>query len=392
MKTLFATLAYSMVMILFLLFSATNVHAQQLPDEGKEKTDQAKLTTITVATKTGITTFCSNYNLQELVGTPIGGTWDGPAGAIKYDKFFDPSIVGSIETTYDLIYSFTDQHGVTESETLLVTVRPAPEVIIDKTANNLCYPAQFSISSSYTHADGIQWYTNPDSASGMYIASDTHSMVEYLPHSSDLNRLYFWLNIKTRHPDNVCAPAFDSIKVNISAIPSATFYADTIEGDKPLNVHFFDSSSISVGNITGWEWNFGDGQTSNLQNPSHIYYFSGYYDISLRVITNAQCQDSQIVSKYIHVLGNTSIKEAEESKIVVYPNPTDKELIIKFVNSNMLINSVSLLNLEGKILDRYVANSQSEIHIQAINQPSGFYFLKIESENGNSYYRKIMLE
>ncbi|MBT7994706.1 MAG: T9SS type A sorting domain-containing protein, partial [Bacteroidetes bacterium] len=79
-------------------------------------------------------------------------------------------------------------------------------------------------------------------------------------------------------------------------------------------------------------------------------------------------------------------------KIVVYPNPTDKELIIKFVNSNMLINSVSLLNLEGKLLDRYVANSQSEIHIQAINQPSGFYFLKIESENGNSYYRKIMLE
>jgi hypothetical protein len=47
--------------------------------------------------------------------------------------------------------------------------------------------------------------------------------------------------------------------------------------------------------------------------------------------------------------------------------------------------------LEGKILDRYVANSQSEIHIQAINQPSGFYFLKIEAINGISYYRKITI-
>lgn len=57
----------------------------------------------------------------------------------------------------------------------------------------------------------------------------------------------------------------------------------------------FQDNSTPQGNITSWEWNFGDSQnsTSNLQNPSFTYDLPGVYDVSLTV-TNTQNQTSTI--------------------------------------------------------------------------------------------------
>ena len=48
-------------------------------------------------------------------------------------------------------------------------------------------------------------------------------------------------------------------------------------------VKFTDNST--VGTNTQWNWNFGDGQTSNLQNPSHTYSVSGTYSVCLSILT-----------------------------------------------------------------------------------------------------------
>src|SRR6185503_8723502 len=39
----------------------------------------------------------------------------------------------------------------------------------------------------------------------------------------------------------------------------------------------------SFGHVTSWLWEFGDGQTSSLQNPTHVYTEGGVYDIHLTV-------------------------------------------------------------------------------------------------------------
>jgi PKD repeat protein len=54
----------------------------------------------------------------------------------------------------------------------------------------------------------------------------------------------------------------------ISGIPTAKFKAEPTEGIAPLSVQFTD---LSEGNITEWHWDFGDGETSNEQNPKHTY-------------------------------------------------------------------------------------------------------------------------
>ena len=52
------------------------------------------------------------------------------------------------------------------------------------------------------------------------------------------------------------------------APPVAEFSANPIDGDTPLEVDFV---STSTGTITSYAWDFGDGNTSAAQNPTHTY-------------------------------------------------------------------------------------------------------------------------
>jgi gliding motility-associated-like protein len=58
-----------------------------------------------------------------------------------------------------------------------------------------------------------------------------------------------------------------------------------------LNAEFFDSTLINYGNVTYWQWDFGDGNVSNVQNPIHSYSTSGTYNVTLSSGT-PQCQSS----------------------------------------------------------------------------------------------------
>ncbi|MBL8163235.1 MAG: PKD domain-containing protein [Anaerolineae bacterium] len=62
--------------------------------------------------------------------------------------------------------------------------------------------------------------------------------------------------------------------------PVASFRATPLSGNVPLNVRFENTSS---GSITSYSWDFGDGQTSAEQSPSHNYTVAGTYTVKLTV-------------------------------------------------------------------------------------------------------------
>ncbi|WP_048103871.1 PKD domain-containing protein [Methanofollis liminatans] len=70
--------------------------------------------------------------------------------------------------------------------------------------------------------------------------------------------------------------------------PVAAFIANVTSGSAPLAVQFTDTST---GNPASWVWNFGDGNTSTVQNPSHIYTMEGTFNVSLNV-SNAGGSDT----------------------------------------------------------------------------------------------------
>ncbi len=49
------------------------------------------------------------------------------------------------------------------------------------------------------------------------------------------------------------------------------------------------ATTTAVDGITSWLWDFGDGSTSTLQNPSHTYNSTGSYTIKLTVTTTGGC-------------------------------------------------------------------------------------------------------
>ena len=88
--------------------------------------------------------------------------------------------------------------------------------------------------------------------------------------------------------------------------PVAAFAASDTSGCFPHAVQFTDQSTATPGTITSWLWDFGDGNTSALPNPQHIYNSAGNYTVSLRVVNNNGC--AAIVTKPAHITITNGVK------------------------------------------------------------------------------------
>jgi gliding motility-associated-like protein len=106
------------------------------------------------------------------------------------------------------------------------------------------------------------------------------------------------------------ASGIDEIeRVNyITVFPSPTpnFSADITLGCVPVRVNFSDLSTTPQGSIVSWEWDFGDGATSTLQNPSHNYTNTGFYTITLTVTSSSGCKRTASRGRYIRVVDGVS--------------------------------------------------------------------------------------
>ena len=79
--------------------------------------------------------------------------------------------------------------------------------------------------------------------------------------------------------------------------PVTAFSASPRDVCANVTVGFTDLSS---GNVDQWHWDFGDGSTSNTQNPMHVYNDTGYFDVQL-IVWNNGCPDTLLIENYIHV-------------------------------------------------------------------------------------------
>ena len=79
--------------------------------------------------------------------------------------------------------------------------------------------------------------------------------------------------------------------------PVAQFTASATSGAAPLALNFLNAST---GTITSYAWTFGDGTTSTVASPSHVYFAAGVYTVSLTV-TGPGGSNTQTRSNYVTV-------------------------------------------------------------------------------------------
>lgn len=98
--------------------------------------------------------------------------------------------------------------------------------------------------------------------------------------------------------NNIVVTANTGVEHNVVLQPLApvsNFIADHTSGCGGV-VNFTDLT----GSATSWSWNFGDGNTSTEQNPTHSYLQTGNYTVQLSV-TNCAGTNTKVISNYINV-------------------------------------------------------------------------------------------
>ena len=88
--------------------------------------------------------------------------------------------------------------------------------------------------------------------------------------------------------------------INVLPNPTVNFKGiDSGTSCPPKTVQFTDLSNPNIPGNVSYYWDFGDGNTSTAQNPSHTYNLIGSYNVTL-VVTNASgCQKSLVKFNYI---------------------------------------------------------------------------------------------
>ena len=88
--------------------------------------------------------------------------------------------------------------------------------------------------------------------------------------------------------------------ITIGMEPKADFSGSPDAGDAPLTVKFTDQS---LGQVTKWTWDFGDGKGSSEQSPVHTYWSGGDYNVILTVSNDYGSSDIT-KTNYIRVTGD----------------------------------------------------------------------------------------
>ncbi|OEU43941.1 hypothetical protein BGV40_01405 [Methanosarcina sp. Ant1] len=93
-------------------------------------------------------------------------------------------------------------------------------------------------------------------------------------------------------PTTSVTPITDESDSTLTA-PVAAFAAKQTTGKAPFNVSFTDKST---GTIFMWNWDFGDGNNSNEQNPTHAYAAAGKYNVTLEVMGMGSNAITKVIS------------------------------------------------------------------------------------------------
>lgn len=93
----------------------------------------------------------------------------------------------------------------------------------------------------------------------------------------------------------------DSVMVYITPPPVVDIRPDSNVLCTPGIMFFTDSSLAGNPNdpITSWIWDFGDGTSSTLTNPSHVYSIAGIYQVTLTVSSTKGCVNSNALAPVI---------------------------------------------------------------------------------------------
>ncbi len=232
---------------------------------------------------------CAGQDLQFDAEGGASYIWDGPNNF--FDNIQSPHIRNvSLADSGTYFIQVTSLGGCTTTTTTHVTINGID--VIAGPDTSICNGNTISLHA--TAGTSYTW-SPPDGLSNSTIQN---------PKANPTSTTTYIVNVKSA--DGCSDTAKATVKV-LGDVPIKANFSGTQFLCKPSDTATF--IDISNGDISSWQWNFGNGQTSNVQYPPTVYYFlsdnTSMYSVSLKVADSMGCKDS--ANHILKVEGNCYI-------------------------------------------------------------------------------------
>lgn len=322
-----------------------NFEALTLPQAVITPSDNAGCSGLTVTFSTNNSGNPSNVSLSSFDWT----FEDGTQTTTSVGETTDYTFTG--EGTFSTSLVAIDEFGCKSPVQTVQTDITKPTASFDIPAV-VCNLQEFTATNTTVENVSSEWFLNSNSV------STDDDFTTSLNHEGSETELSFTDEIELVVTDvNGCT---DELTQDIIvSTPYADFDyafsgANTNEdGDFVCPPVFADltDASDSYGTVTTWNWDFGDGSNSILQNPSNTYVFAGTYTSSLIITDDVGCSDTVVYEDYLTIGGPsgeldwTSVGSLCEPEITFTPSELDgvSDIIWAFGNGDTL-NSLEEFN------------------------------------------------
>jgi len=262
---------------------ATDVNKASVASNLSPKTARASNSGPLVVTISGASTICSGTSVN-LCSSISGGSGEG-SYVWQPGNFTSKCI--TVSPTSNTVYTLvvTDNSG-SSSATASITVNPSPLVSFNSDIQNGCAPIgiQFKNLSSGAGGNTTSWAWN----FGNGDVSNAENPIYNYQNAGNYN-----VSLTVTAANGCSSTLSVPDMITIYSNPKASFSLSSQATSAGTTVQFKDQSTDAYG-INSWSWSFSDGldNTSNTENPSHVYSDTGMYCTRLVVINTHGCRDT----------------------------------------------------------------------------------------------------
>lgn len=271
-------------------------------DLGCSNTVQKEINVGTYITDFTVPKICFGASVQLTNASspePLSSLWVFPDGTTSTET--NPSKILSISGDVQ-IKLINDYGPCRDSIIKTVTVTAKPALSFSTNDNIKCAP---SLVVNFTNTSGATTYLWKfgDSTTST-AASPSHTYNQYGNFDVTL------IGTTDGCSDTLTRPGYIQIQR-----PQISFPGLPATGCIPYT-QSFNAAINTLDNVLSYQWNFGDGTTSNQPNPSHTYTQRGTYNVSLTITTSTGCTETYTLGSAIRVgskpVANFSIDKTTE--------------------------------------------------------------------------------
>lgn len=236
---------------------------------------------------------CAPFTVQFTDTSYLAVAWNWNFGDGSTSSTKNPNHIFTNTGIYDISLIIENSFGCLDTifySQMIKVIGSAPQFSAIDTSGCRNFLATFSDLSNSIAGPIINWNWNFGDSSSSFLQNPIHNYTSVGSFDVSL----------TITDSSGCVSTLKKINYITSTGPLPSFSNPTLACVN--NSIAFDNTSTSLGGIiTTWNWDFGDGNTSNLQNPIHSYTNSGIYTVTLYLEDNNGCDTTYIKSNAITI-------------------------------------------------------------------------------------------